>query len=118
MCRDPDRAAIAPRRRFGDAVLEIDGELRVWENIKREGRRAWYEQRFLPTLEALTKLDVERVLVTHGEPVLHDGARELAASLVKPPWDGTDRRTRGDEGGRHSGQVRATAFAVREHTPT
>jgi hypothetical protein len=46
----------------------------------------WYEQRFLPTLDALTGLDVERVLVTHGEPVLQNGARELAASLARPPW--------------------------------
>src|SRR2546422_818533 len=33
-----------------------------------------------------TRLDVERVLVTHGEPVLRDGARALAASLARPPW--------------------------------
>jgi molybdenum cofactor biosynthesis enzyme MoaA len=45
-----------------------------------------YEQRLLPTLDALTRLDVERVLVTHGEPVLRDGARALAASLARPPW--------------------------------
>jgi hypothetical protein len=32
------------------------------------------------------RLDVERVLVTHGEPVLRDGARALAASLERPPW--------------------------------
>jgi hypothetical protein len=31
-----------------------------------ERRRTWYEQRFLPTLDALTRLDVKRVLVTHG----------------------------------------------------
>ena len=72
---------------FGDTVLEVDGELRVWPRERElERRRAWYEQRFLPTLEALTRLDVERVLVTHGEPVLRDGARELAASLARPPW--------------------------------
>ena len=41
---------------------------------------------FLPTLDAMTGLDVERVLVTHGEPVLRDGARELAASLARAPW--------------------------------
>jgi molybdenum cofactor biosynthesis enzyme MoaA len=52
----------------------------------RERRRTWYEQRFLPTLDALTGLDVERVLVTHGEPVLRDGAQALAASLARPPW--------------------------------
>ena len=72
---------------FGDSVLGIDGELRVWPRHREiERNLAWYEQRFLPTLEALTRLDVERVLVTHGEPVLHDGAGALAASLARPPW--------------------------------
>ena len=79
----PSHRALA----FGDSVLEVDGELRVWPRQRDiEARRTQYEQRFLPTLEALTHLDVERVLVTHGEPVLHDGARELAASLARPPW--------------------------------
>ena len=68
-------------------MLEIDGELRVWSRHRDgERRRIWYEQRFLPSLDALTRLDVERVLVTHGEPVLQNGARELAASLTRPPW--------------------------------
>jgi hypothetical protein len=72
---------------FGDSVLEIDGELRVWPRHRETERgRAWYEERFLPTLEPLTRLDVERVLVTHGEPVLRDGARALAASVARPPW--------------------------------
>ncbi len=79
----PSHRALA----FGDTVLEVDGELRVWPRHRElERRRAWYEQRFLPTLRALTELDVERVLVTHGEPVLRDGARALAASLARPPW--------------------------------
>lgn len=70
---------------FGDTVLEINGELRVWPR-QRNLKRAWYEQRFLPTLEPLTRLDVERVLVTHGRPVLRDGARALAEGLTRPPW--------------------------------
>jgi hypothetical protein len=79
----PSHRALA----FGDSVLEIDGELRLWPRKRDlERSRAWYEERFLPTLEPLARLDVERVLVTHGEPVLHDGARELAASLARPPW--------------------------------
>jgi glyoxylase-like metal-dependent hydrolase (beta-lactamase superfamily II) len=78
----PSHRALA----FGDTVLEVDGELRVWESLDSERRRSWYEQRFLTTLEALTRLDVDRVLVTHGDPVLRDGARELAASLTRPPW--------------------------------
>jgi hypothetical protein len=59
---------------FGDSVLEVGGELGRGTAMG-ERRRTWYEQRFRPTLEALTRLDVERVLVTHGEPVLRDGAR-------------------------------------------
>jgi len=72
---------------FGDTILEVDGELRVWPRHRNgERRRTWYEQRFLPTLRTLTGLDVERVLVTHGEPVVRDGGRALAASLARPPW--------------------------------
>jgi hypothetical protein len=79
----PSHRALA----FGDSVLEVDGELRVWPRQRDLDRgRTWYEQRFLPTLEALTGLDCERVLVTHGEPVLRDGARELSAALTRPPW--------------------------------
>jgi hypothetical protein len=77
----PSHRALA----FGDTLLEVDGELRVWPR-HREIDRTWYEQRFLPTLEALTELDVARVLVTHGGPVLRDGAGELAAALARPPW--------------------------------
>jgi glyoxylase-like metal-dependent hydrolase (beta-lactamase superfamily II) len=79
----PSHRALA----FGDSVLEIDGELRVWATVDTERRRTSYQQRFLPTLTALTELDIERVLVTHGAPVLHDGARALAASLARPPWN-------------------------------
>lgn len=61
-------------------------ELRFWPRRREtERRRASYEQRLLPTLDALTRLDVERVLVTHGEPVLQNGASELAAALTRPP---------------------------------
>jgi glyoxylase-like metal-dependent hydrolase (beta-lactamase superfamily II) len=44
------------------------------------------EDRSGSTLEPLARPDVERVLVTHGEPALRDGARQLAASLARPPW--------------------------------
>src|SRR5436305_13686515 len=78
----PSHRAVA----FGDTVLEVDGELRVWTRHRNgERRRIRYEERFLPTLRPLTELDVERVPVTHGEPVLRDGARALAASLARPP---------------------------------
>jgi hypothetical protein len=55
---------------LGDTLLEVDRELRVWpRHLDGERRRTWYDQRFLRKLRPLTTLDVERVLVTHGEPV-------------------------------------------------
>ena len=77
----PSHRALA----FGDTVLEIDGQLRVRARV-RDLERGSYKQRFLPALEPLMRLDIERVLVTHGQPILHDGARILADSLARPPW--------------------------------
>jgi hypothetical protein len=72
---------------FGDAVAAVDGRLRVWSTDKVDDRRArWYRERFNPTLEPLLELDFDRVLVTHGEPVLSDGRRELRAALAARPW--------------------------------
>jgi hypothetical protein len=70
---------------FGDAVIGIDGGLRVWQ----QGPTApgWYERRFAPTLRPLLDLDVEYVLVTHGPPVLHDAPRALRDALAAGPWD-------------------------------
>jgi hypothetical protein len=84
----PSHRALA----FGDTVLEIDGRLRVWAEIDTDRRRAWHEERFLPTLRPLTELDLERVLVTHGRPVLRDGARTLAECLEQEPWRRTPPR--------------------------
>jgi glyoxylase-like metal-dependent hydrolase (beta-lactamase superfamily II) len=80
----PSHRALA----FGDSVVEAGGELRVWDSpLTTERRRTWYEQRLLPTLRALAELDVDRILVTHGAPVLRGGREALAAALRKPPWD-------------------------------
>ena len=70
---------------FGDAVVGAEGGLRVWSQGERTER--WYRERFRPTVEPLAQLDVERVLVTHGPPVLRDGARELANALDAGLWD-------------------------------
>lgn len=80
----PSHRALA----VSDRMLEVDGQLRVWPpRHSDEGQgRIWYEQEFLPSLQALTRRPIERVLVTHGQPVLRDGARALAASLTLPPW--------------------------------
>jgi len=68
---------------FGDAVVGVGGGLRVWQ--WQATKPGWYEQRFLPTLRPLLDLDAERVLVTHGEPVVRDGRAALAAALDTPP---------------------------------
>jgi hypothetical protein len=78
----PSHRALA----FGDAIVETGrGSLRVWKQWEHVAAD-WYERRFLPTLRPLTELDVDRVLVTHGEPVLQGGARALAQALSAPPW--------------------------------
>jgi hypothetical protein len=71
---------------FGDAVVGVDGELRVWQNSATGSNRDWYERRFLPTLRPLLDLDVENVLVTHGPPVIGQGSERLRRGLDAPPW--------------------------------
>ena len=74
---------------FGDAVIEVDGELRVWTMPPTtERRRHWYHERFLPTLARLAELDLDRVLVTHGQAVLAGGRAALLGALAREPWHG------------------------------
>jgi hypothetical protein len=77
----PDHRALV----FGDAVIGIEGKLRVWQAVNREQER-WYRERFIPSLRPLLDLDVERVLPTHGPPVLEGGRRRLAEALEAGPW--------------------------------
>jgi hypothetical protein len=70
---------------FGDAVIGIDGVLRVWQQASTD--RDWHEQRFVPTLRPLLDLDVERVLVTHGPSVVRGGRAALEDALAAGPWD-------------------------------
>jgi hypothetical protein len=78
----PSHRALA----FGDAVVGVDGKLRVWEVADTEKRRAWYRNRFVPTLEPLLQLETETVLVTHGPPIVGDGREALAHALAGEPW--------------------------------
>ena len=73
---------------FGDAVVETGGgELRVWDDpLDSERRRRWWRERYLPTLEPLAALEIEHVLVTHGQAVLSDGAAALRRALEREPW--------------------------------
>jgi hypothetical protein len=79
----PSHRAVA----FGDAIVETGGELRMWTTDRPDDHRlAWYHDVFAPTVRPLLDLDVERVLVTHGEPILHEGRAALAAALDAEPW--------------------------------
>ncbi len=69
---------------FGDAVVGVRGGVRFWNQSAGTGA-AWYRDVFAPTLAPLAAQDVERVLVTHGPPVLDDGRRALEACLAAPP---------------------------------
>ena len=72
---------------FGDAVVGEGGELRVWTQDRVDEKvRRFYRERFNPTLRPLLELDVERVLVTHGEPVLSGGGEALERALDAEPW--------------------------------
>ena len=72
---------------FGDAVVEVDGSLRVWADRKIDQNvERFYRERFNPTLQPLLELDFQRVLVTHGQPVMKDGQDELRATLRRKPW--------------------------------
>ncbi len=79
----PSHRALA----FGDSVVGVDGELRVWEVARSEQRLRWYRSRFLPSLQPLLDLDVEHVLVTHGPPVIGRGKEALARALSADPWN-------------------------------
>ena len=72
---------------FGDAVAEVDGALRVWSDRSVDADvTRFYRERFNPTLEPLLELDFDRVLVTHGEPVLEGGPEQLERALRAEPW--------------------------------
>jgi hypothetical protein len=72
---------------FGDAVAEVGGRLRVWSDRNVDADvTSFYKDRFNPTLEPLLDLDFDRVLVTHGQPVLSDGRKQLKSALRSKPW--------------------------------
>jgi hypothetical protein len=79
----PSHRALA----FGDAIVETGGKLRIWaQSSPSETRRRFLHERLSPTLEPLLELGPERILVTHGQPVLTDGRAALAAALTGEPF--------------------------------
>jgi hypothetical protein len=76
---------------WGDAlVTTLDGDLRLWHWRDRlDARRLrWYRERFNPTLAPLLELDLDRILVTHGDPILTNGSTALRQALEADPWYG------------------------------
>jgi hypothetical protein len=77
----PSRSSLV----FGDTVVtDLGGTLRVWDH-----RPAFVREKLAPTLRPLVELGAERVLVTHGAPVLRDGAAELRRALERRPFSRT-----------------------------
>jgi hypothetical protein len=68
---------------FGDRIVGVDGGLRIWAQREFGERHRSLLRRYL---EPLLEHDFERVLVTHGTPVLKDGRAALADALDAEPW--------------------------------
>ena len=72
---------------FGDAIAETDGRLVMWATDRIDDKVAsFYRDRFAPTVRPLLELAAENVLVTHGQPILGDGAKALRKALDAKPW--------------------------------
>jgi hypothetical protein len=69
---------VADALAFGDRVIGAEGGLRIWD---QSHIGAAYRARLNRWLEPLLELDFERVLTTHGEPVLRDGREALRTAL-------------------------------------
>jgi hypothetical protein len=79
----PGRRALA----FGDRIVGVEGGLRFWmQREPTDERRAWFRRVAVPRLEPLLEADFDRVLVTHGEPVLSGGHEALEDALAGEPW--------------------------------
>jgi glyoxylase-like metal-dependent hydrolase (beta-lactamase superfamily II) len=73
----------------GDAlVTTLAGDLRIWHwrEPVDEKRRRWYRDTFNPTLQPLLDLELDRILVTHGPPILSYGSAALQAAVDAEPW--------------------------------
>jgi hypothetical protein len=80
----PSHDAIA----FGDALVTTpDGDLRMWcQEQLDDRRRAFYRDRFAPTLDPLIDRAPARILPTHGPPILAGGTAALRDAVTAGPW--------------------------------
>jgi hypothetical protein len=74
---EPHRALVA-----GDLLIGKDGGVELPVNWFPKGEQEWAERALRPELrERLERLPVELVIVSHGEPVLENGADALRRAL-------------------------------------
>jgi hypothetical protein len=80
----PSHDAIA----FGDALVTTpEGQLRMWSQEPLDDRRrAFYRDRFAPTLQPLIDRRPRRILTTHGAPVLTRATAALQDAAAAEPW--------------------------------
>lgn len=71
---------------FADAVIgTAPGKIRVCpQSWATDGHR--YKAEFRSSIRRLLDLDADRVIVSHGPPILKDGRRALAEALESPAW--------------------------------
>ena len=75
---EPHRALVA-----GDLLIGVGGGVELPVRWFPKGEHDWAEQQLKPELrERLGVLPVELVVVSHGEPVLEDGAEALLRALA------------------------------------
>ena len=75
---EPHRALVA-----GDLLVGVDDGVELPVRWFPKGEQEWAEQQLKPELrERLGKLPVELVVVSHGEPVLQNGADALRRGLA------------------------------------
>ena len=84
--RAPVRAAVAPRARVRRCGRR-DGHGRAARvGVGLDAKPALVGRAVPADAAAARELDIERVLVTHGQPVLKGGAQALARAFDQPPW--------------------------------
>jgi hypothetical protein len=72
---------------FGDRVVGVEQGLRVWlDRPITEQRREWFRTTGAPAMEHLLDIEFDRVLVTHGDPVMQGGVQALRNALRGEPW--------------------------------
>ena len=76
----PSHRALA----VGDVLISVDGLLRIWWT-HGASEDEWYGGRLVPSLRRWLELDIEHLLVAHGDHVT-GGLDELAAALERPPF--------------------------------